>query len=79
MSKWISVKDRLPRCNSKFGESNHVLCYCGTNSQSFVGWYHKPTKNWYNSYYLASSEPISEYYKPTHWMPLPDPPKNIEP
>ncbi len=75
MAKWISVKDRLPE------DKVEVLFYekwCGVPG---VGYYSEKCEDWNadtefveaygNSYVLSTIE--SEDV--THWMPLPDPPK----
>jgi hypothetical protein len=71
--EWISVKDRLPDCSNEWKESNHVLCYC--DSGHFVGWYNCDSKSWFVSHYLAPTIALSNYNIPTHWTPLPEPPK----
>lgn len=60
-NKWISVKDRLPE------EKEWVLCYCRAKIKEVLRfqngeWYHDP-----NHTYM--------YGFVTHWMPLPEPPK----
>ena len=65
MSEWISVKDRLP----EFGEkvlitdvSGDVLVYSLEQTCSGECWWEDEYWNWYNDV--------------THWMPLPEPPKD---
>ena len=63
MSEWISVKDRLPE-----GNKNVLVC-CYKNA---VGYRIDIT------FYCDQSEYGSGWYLPaniTHWMPLPEPPK----
>lgn len=70
---WISVKDRLP------GEKDYHACsesYDGAvlwwNGKVVgFGWYYRSTGTWANLY-DASIEAV------THWMPLPEPPKEDE-
>lgn len=73
--KWISVKDRLPK---KITNKVLVYCKCG-----YIGFGHyeefRGVKDWYN---LESGKPFRgwdlegcETYEVTHWMPLPEPPK----
>lgn len=75
MSEWISVKDRLPK-----SIINKVLVHC---KNGYIGFGHyeefKGAKCWYN---LESGEPFTKWdlngcesYAVTHWMPLPEPPK----
>lgn len=58
MSKWVSVKDRLPDAAFNvlvFDETGRVL----------IAWYFE---------YQWRGERL--YHKITHWMPLPEPPKD---
>lgn len=69
--EWISVKDRLPE------DEQRVIAYCQKVKKYFVGfaershysdkvhWWHEGAKG---GLYSATS-------KVTHWMPLPEPPK----
>lgn len=65
MSEWISVKDRLPE------PSRYVACIAKRNPFSrFMPMVARIEKNgWAN--------PITEQYisEVTHWLPLPEPPK----
>lgn len=65
MSKWISVKDRLPE------PGRYVACIAKRNPFSrFMPMVARIEKNgWAN--------PITEQYisEVTHWLPLPEPPK----
>ena len=63
MSEWISVKDKMPE------DGIRVLTYAD-NSAMFVasrddGWYVDTGEYYYSS-------PLTNI---THWMPLPEPPK----
>ncbi len=67
---WISVNDRLPNSNKK------VLVYCKNERDEYVGvgYY----RNWMGKYWFDSEnkEPFEVCgYEVTHWMPLPEPPK----
>ena len=65
MSKWISVKDRLPKIGyQKDGGVNCVLIY---QKDGFVGG--SDIQIW-NTVYLHNHNCAF-----THWMPLPKPPK----
>lgn len=65
MGEWISVKDRLP-------ESGEVIAFAAEYSEYLIGW-------------LAETEDEDrgvvcygdgvEMWLVTHWMPLPEPPK----
>ena len=62
INRWISVKERLPE------EDEDVLAYNG--AYMFIAAYTtNPTKYWYT----ISGDRILT----THWMPLPEPPKEI--
>ena len=63
--KWISVDDRLPPENLSV-----LVCFKG------AAWL--PEKMFYRSgiWYHMQGNPFIN--KPTHWMPLPDPPKESE-
>ena len=76
MSEWISVKDRLP-------DEDDINDYLITDGKRcFVGFYHHKAKGWDN-FTLGW---IQEYYADgevddieiTHWMPLPEPPKESD-
>lgn len=61
--KWISVKDGLPE------EGQEVICFCAgglTNVYTWTG------EEWEDSYgYYEDDDIIS------HWMPSPEPPKEV--
>lgn len=67
MSEWISVKERLPEVNRL------VLCYRQNPSQYRIGFYigAKYAED------VAAFRNINELFSfgVTHWMPLPEPPK----
>ena len=64
--KWIPVTERLPE-----DSSGVILC---TRSRIVgVGFYDKDTRNWVQHY---SGGGIC--VEVTHWMPLPEPPKEVE-
>lgn len=68
MSKWISVKDKLPE------PFESVLVHIPkekplpTVYEGFITNYGR----WYTAYYARSDDEI------THWMPFPEPPKEVE-
>jgi hypothetical protein len=61
MSEWISVKDRLP----KVGERVIVVYEYEANPKKYVG----------VAQYFSDFWPWKEDRVITHWMPLPDVPK----
>lgn len=70
---WISVKDSLPR-----SVINKVLVYLDHDDLGgYIGYGHyenyQGKETWYD---LEHSEPFAVYgYRVTHWMSLPEPPK----
>ena len=81
VNKWVSIKDKLP------DEDGAYLCYlesgivCEANYDSTVAAEGKfPFGEWvtyYNSDTLGAEDNYWEAYDAiTHWMPLPEPPKD---
>lgn len=66
--EWISVKDRLP-------EDRKTVLYYSVLGAWFLGHYKSDTKEWYD---LSIQKPIDKHFNITHWMFLPNPPKNRE-
>ena len=68
--RWISVKDRLPEKPGRY------LCWFGKNTfavgASIVPYI--PDLHWF-----ASLESLERYENVTHWMPMPEPPKEETP
>lgn len=58
--KWISVKERLPE-----NKGRYIIYMCG--QEPFVSWFDG------DRFHSLSTVPIA--YPATHWMPLPEPPK----
>jgi hypothetical protein len=67
MNKWISVNDRLP------DNSNVVLAYNLKNSRGI--YIHKIYFAFYYEYRWTQSNDAAWKMDVTHWMPLPNPPK----
>jgi hypothetical protein len=63
-SEWISVNDRLP-------EDGEIVLVCGSRGGVYTAVLNKPGQ--YNGWHKLNSK--SHYCNPTHWMPLPQPPK----
>lgn len=67
MSEWISVKDRLPKMKS---------CVLAVNQfgEMSVSYREKRWKGEPERWYMSQAE-VYEFI-PTHWMPLPEAPKD---
>lgn len=73
MSEWISVKDRLPE------EDVSVLVF--GSSGLFIGSYdygNKYMESYWSSEKYKHIECTEDYEPVTHWMPLPQPPKDLQ-
>ena len=85
MSEWISVKDRLPRLDTVV-----LICYQSGYDGSAIyafgglvddgdGWLwgisHAGMGIYANDDAVASDVEADDDYQVTHWMPLPEPPK----
>ena len=72
MSDWISVKDRLPEGANGNVISETVIAYT-VEDDAVVGWNHNNI--WY--LILPENDYVTEHENDyvTHWMPLPEPPK----
>ena len=62
--KWISVKESLP------SEKENVLC---SDGESVHELYFRPLKD--GTVYFEDDEGSTLWKEVTHWMPLPEPPK----
>ena len=67
MSEWISVKDRLPESQADV----LVVAFWHERWQTMMGWHSDMGKKWRVITPHGEREPGGV----THWMPLPDPPK----
>ncbi len=63
MMEWISVKDRIPK------KDTPVLCFDGTYIDVMEYWYDENGKSHFFNPPFPPNEGI------THWMPLPEAPK----
>ena len=85
MSEWVSVDDRLPECNFGYflvvrvyhdNGDTHVTHSFYTKDREFarskMPYYSRKTQG-KNSVHFDAAEPG---FLITHWMPLPEPPKN---
>lgn len=72
--EWISVKERLPE------NSDNVLCWLG--DVILMGTYHPDkanTKESWAFFFSDNGRQFDGYWQKflTHWMPLPEPPKDL--
>ena len=67
VQEWISVKDRLP-------EDGEIVLVCGSRGGVYTAVFNKPGQ--YRGWHKLNSK--SHYCDPTHWMPLPQPPRDGE-
>lgn len=78
---WIPVTERLPDTmkdksvysgwSEEIAPSDDVLCYLGSEHRQTVAWYSHTYKEWTT----VDENTVYEYGEVTHWMPLPEPPK----
>ena len=64
VQEWISVKDRLP-------EDGEIVLVCGSRGGVYTAVHNKPGQ--YRDWHKLNSK--THYCDPTHWTPLPEPPK----
>ena len=74
MDKWISVKEQLPND----ADPVLVVVYGKYKNIEFKGAYElatysEPDKDW-----ILDAYPGAEDITVTHWIPLPDPPEEVE-
>ena len=74
--KWISVKDDLPDYIYDKDYSENVLGFCDGSMGVFARCYEEEGWLWGSCYGDIEGEPqTDDDYQVTHWMPLPEPPK----
>lgn len=82
MSEWISVKDRLPELPNANGTffSEYVLVFADCNGSvgCAIGFYAHNAP--FQADYWVGWMGLTPLWKctVTHWMPLPEPPKEVE-
>lgn len=67
MSKWISVKERLPE------NTGEVLVWPSFYGRPSVARFWAIARSWQQTNVTGD---VNEYV--THWMPLPDPPEEVK-
>lgn len=80
-SRWIPVTERFPDTmkdksvysgwSAEIAPSDDVLCYLGSEKRQTVAWYSHTYKEWTT----VDENIVYKYGEVTHWMPLPQPPK----
>ena len=79
--KWISVKDKLPDKDGRYlccwGEHKYIVIYSFAKKLSKVDKYDFKGKNRKGWYDYDSEWGYSEMCGVTHWMPLPELPKEL--
>ena len=72
--KWIPVNEKLPDCDDKWGISKIVLCLDARGRAGF-GIYQNGEKQLYHAGWFTGGGVGEDSVTVTHWMPLPEPPK----
>ena len=75
VQEWISVDDRLPEMDGIY-----IVCDCRLNGNPWIhtAGFRKASSSWcelHGVYYDDGYGRYSEQDKITHWIPLPEPPK----
>lgn len=68
--KWIGVKERLPEMNEEV-----LISYGNTPFYKLAFLIHNGDRKWFHGTYSNQEYQIDDV---THWMPLPEPPKENE-
>lgn len=72
MAEWINVKERLPM-------NNDAVLACYYNSKLRFSVVHIDRYDGYGRWEELQRDYDTNVWKITHWMPLPEPPKECEP
>ena len=73
--KWIPVNEKLPDCDDKWGISKIVLCLDARGRVGF-GIYQNGERQLYHKGWFTGGDVGENSVTVTHWMPIPDTPKN---
>jgi hypothetical protein len=65
--KWIPVSERLPECDGRY--------LCNVKSFSFPGTFYRTILQYVDGGFVEGHIYTDDV---THWMPLPEPPKEVE-
>jgi hypothetical protein len=69
-NEWISVNEKLP-------ETNCNVLVCKTNGLLTIMSFHKEFETGLRRFHWwGFGQWINQHHQVTHWMPLPEPPKN---
>lgn len=79
--RWIPVSERLPDTmkdrsiysgwSAEIAPSDDVLCYLGSEKRQTVAWFSHTYEEWTT----VDENTVYKYGEVTHWMPLPERPK----
>ena len=81
MTEWISIQERLPElvsdesCDVLIAEKDSEIFVARLNFYPIAGYRLKEEYTWTGN--GTGCGCCERYLKPTHWMPLPEPPKII--
>lgn len=74
VDRWISIEDKLPETNA-IGIA-HILAYDKYEGVVKADFLDESANYRYGSNIFIISNTSTQLYKVTHWMPLPEPPKD---